>query len=398
MAESDDHYELAGDPHADDPPANQPHHPFRDPPKPGGDDPAPSPAPPPQAAPTPTPKPASARQFNRAKVDRDAFDAGSFNDLSAEERAKLADKAAAVQRKHLGEGIFVAVAPNGDIAEDKPCVTCGRNLKGTQLDQVCPDCGTLILRSVKGEHLKYSNAKWLSKIELGCTLIAGSLGLLLVGAVVMQVVGWIVSPATDNDLKLDPTMGEEGRRVLALLKMVIYLAVVLFRAGGFWLFTSAEPGLEADKPTKLDRSMARLCMLAAAGLMGAEAVLVLALGQTWLAELPLLSSVVGLVAIVFLCRYGVYLAHRVPDEPLAQQTRVVMLGWAVALPLVWVAQLTRYLLIDPVEGGSFLVTALAGLCQTVGGLGVLVLSFWSLILLLTYRARVLQAIEQGRSI
>lgn len=385
MAEPDDHYELAHDPLDDEPQDDAPHHPFRDKPKPGKEDPAPTPD-------------APLRQVNRAKVDRDSYDKGALNDLSADDRARLAEKASQSQRKHLGDGIFVRVTPTGDIDEDKLCVTCSRNLKGMQLDQVCPGCGTLILRSVKGEHLKYSNRTWLSRIELGCTLIAGSLGLLLVGAVVMQVVGLIVQPATDNDLKLDPTMGEEGRRVLALLKVVIYLAVIAFRAGGIWLFTAVEPGMDHDPTTKRDRSISRLCILAAAGLIVVEALLVIGLRQDWLTQLPLLSSVAGLVAIVFTCRYAIHLALRVPDEPLAQQTRLAMLGWAVAVPLVWLAQIIRYLLIDPQEGGSFIAIALAGLFQTVGGLGVLVLSFWSLILLLTYRSRVLQAIEQGKSI
>lgn len=387
MADPNDPYELAHDLPDDEPAENQPHHPFRD----GkGEDKA--------QEPPPEPGPVSPREVNRAKVDRDAFDAGSFNDLSADDRARLAEKASQAQRKHLGEGIYVKVEPNGDIAEDKPCVTCGRNLKGMQLDQVCPDCGTLILRSVKGEHLKYSNAKWLSKIELGATLIAGSLGLLLVGSLVTQIVGLIVQPATSNDLKIDPTMGEEGRRVLALLTMVIYLAVMFFRAGGIWLFTAPEPGVPGETQTRRDRSIARLSILAAAGVLLVESLAVIALNQDWLVQLPLLSSVLGLVAIVFLCRYAIGLALRVPDEPLAQQTKMVMLGWALAVPLVWVAQIVRYLFIDPVEGGPGLATALAGLCQVVGGLGVLLLSIWSLILLLTYRARALQAIEQGKTI
>ncbi|MEM1356250.1 MAG: hypothetical protein AAGH88_15350 [Planctomycetota bacterium] len=387
MADADDPYELADFPD-DEPPENPPAHPFRDQPKRADDEPAPE----------PQPAPASPRQTNRAKIDRDRYDKGALNDLSAEDRQRLAEKAAGVHRKHLGEGVYVALEPNGDIAEDKPCVACSRNLKGLQLDQVCPDCGVLVLRSVRGDHLKYSNAKWLSRIELGCTLVAGSLGLLLLGALVMQVVGWIVQPATDQEVELQPGSLDEGERVLAVLKMVVLLAVVLFRAGGIWLFTVAEPGVEADKRAGLDRSVARSCVLAAVGLMLIESLLVLAMGQTWIAQLPLLSSVAGLVAVVFLCRYATSLAMRVPDEPLAGQTKMVMLGWAVALPLVWFAQLTRFALIDPIEGGPFLATALAGVCQAVGGLGVMVLAFWSLILLLTYRARVLQAVERSKSI
>src|SRR5262245_50051536 len=64
------------------------------------------------------------------------------------------------------------VGPNvPQVAADTPCRKCNYNLRGLDPDSRCPECGTPVGLSLKGDLLRYSHPQWLGTIRRGATFI-----------------------------------------------------------------------------------------------------------------------------------------------------------------------------------------------------------------------------------
>lgn len=392
MADSDGHYELADFPDDDEPGKTPPANPFakKQPPAESPTEPGPG---------RPTPTPTSAREINRAKVDRDAFDAGSFNDLSDDERARLADKAGRSRAKHVGDGIYVRLSPDGRIDEPKPCVLCGTDLIGQPVDSVCPGCGVVVLRTLKGDRLHYGPPKWIGQVALGAAVLVGSVLLLMLGLAIIKITGLVITPALDEPKSGGASNAAAAQHTLLMLNAGLYFVVSVFWLIGFWLFTKQEPGASDEHDqTKLDRRLIRSAGAAGVVLGGIELFLVVGLGMDWAAQLPMLSDLAAYVGIVLLCRYAYYLALRLPDEPMAQQTKVIGIGWAVLLPVLWLGRVLNFVTQSGADAPGGIVAGVAGLIGGVGMFGVVLLALGSLILLIVYRARIDHAVIDSRKL
>ena len=57
------------------------------------------------------------------------------------------------------------LSPPIDLAEtDLPCRNCSFNLRGLSPESNCPECGTPIWRSIRGDELIYAGADYLSSL------------------------------------------------------------------------------------------------------------------------------------------------------------------------------------------------------------------------------------------
>ncbi len=55
----------------------------------------------------------------------------------------------------------------GRVAQDVPCRTCGYNLRGLSPDDRCPECGTAVARSMRGDLLAAADPAWLRRVCRG---------------------------------------------------------------------------------------------------------------------------------------------------------------------------------------------------------------------------------------
>ncbi len=55
----------------------------------------------------------------------------------------------------------------GGEAADLHCVRCGYHLRGLAEDGTCPECGTAVARSMRGDLLSAADPAWLRRIYRG---------------------------------------------------------------------------------------------------------------------------------------------------------------------------------------------------------------------------------------
>ncbi len=223
----------------------------------------------------------------------------------------------------------MAAEPLTAIEQDILCIHCGYNLRALYPDGRCPECGAAIGESLRGDLLKFADAGWLERLAFGIRLklfnivlamLAGLSGVLLI------------------------TLFPQSAEVMQ------YFLSVAGGAMGLWAsyaITTQEPRIALQEdPVSLRRAV-RTC--AAAALFGALLPMVRMGGSMdmVLTLLVVLCSVVGyggyLGELVYLAR----LALRIPDEPLARDTRRLM--WLVVI-----------------GGGLYLVIAVVGLVAAGG--------------------------------
>ena len=124
-------------------------------------------------------------------------------------------------------------SPPVAIDEDILCLSCGYNLRGLSSAGKCPECGTIINASLRGDLLKNSDPAWVRRISRGASL--AYLGIMVI------IVGFILTVISTIGLSLLP-----GSQAVQAGIMAVWVFVWL--VGGFgsalvgaWLMTGANP-------------------------------------------------------------------------------------------------------------------------------------------------------------
>ncbi len=196
---------------------------------------------------------------------------------------------------------------------DRPCVRCSYNLRGLPRGGVCPECGTPIADSLRGDYLAFAAPEYLAAIHSGLNwVLAGVLvyAVALVGGVAIKIgLGGYLSPALVGEI----------RRTALVIPTVILLA-------GYWRFTRPDPGPAGrESPTSVRRviraSVVVQAVAAVAGVLaaagGPSGVGPVALRGTFgtLTVLLDLAAVVAWIAQFFATMsYVGWLGRRVPDR------------------------------------------------------------------------------------
>ncbi len=266
---------------------------------------------------------------------------------------------------------------SNEIAEDRPCIHCGYNLRGLTPHGQCPECGERISGSLRGNLLKHADADWLDTLHFGAKLKLWNIALgILVGlaAGILVAVGF---PA-------------------AFLTLVGLVGGAL----GLWasfVITTREPSISMQEDTVTLRKIIRGC--AGAGFVGTllqQAEELSNLG-TMAAIAAGALSLTGLIAIfgefVYLRRF----ALRIPDEKLARSTRILM--WAIPISggcgiIFGIAGVSRRLAM----AGPGLAVVEAAFFGCFGPLLVAVLFLWYVWLLLRYKNAFKEAAAESRAL
>jgi hypothetical protein len=269
------------------------------------------------------------------------------------------------------------------VTEDMLCVHCGYNVRGLPVDGRCPECGTPVSWSLRGDLLRHADPEWLDRLRLGTVLklwnIVLGIGLGIVGAILVSVgvPQWMLLP-------------------LGVLGGVLGLCAS-------FAITTQEPRISLQEDTVTLRKVVRVfAVLAFLGTVSREAAEGIALGPGPQIAATLLQ-VAGVVAWVGELVYFRRFARRIPDESLARQTGVVlwassiglglMLVFGVAVALITGAAGATGTTTAPSPGG---MTLLVGPICVVSVLAV-VFMIWYVALLFRYRSAFAHAAAQSRA-
>jgi serine/threonine protein kinase len=197
------------------------------------------------------------------------------------------------------------------------CVKCGYNLHGLSAGGHCPECGTPVAHSSRGDHLAAADPVWLERISRGQAYIA-------VGSVLAPLL-----PMATTAVLIHAGVATRLRHALAWSSCAGALILMLM---GVVRLTALDPRLSLTRQPLGLRRLSRGAALAA--LLG----LALRLGAAVLpAGMPrAVADVLGGTSLVFLVftvfvvtLYLARLAERVPEPQLAQRTRRAARGFMV---------------------------------------------------------------------
>jgi len=273
----------------------------------------------------------------------------------------------------LGQIRFVKYDADGRIDHDLPCLKCGYNLRTLLDDGQCPECGTSIHESARLAWLCQHDPVWLRRLGRSTVWIG----------IAMVCVALILSLSL---LAWTPWRPPDEAAVVLLPLLVAGTVAGLI---GFWQITAPHRGGEISRLRV--RRVARWTM--AAGLAGFLVVLLVDEFSLLLREISFFLFACDFVCLgVGACAtltHAATLAAKIPEARLVKQVRIVAWGFALGFSL-----LCAQSLIEGTEQTAFAgMDAISVTILIIGIAGLLILSVWTIPLLIWYRRRFREAVR-----
>jgi hypothetical protein len=207
---------------------------------------------------------------------------------------------------------------------DQHCISCGYLLRGLNPSGTCPECGTSVAESLRGDLLFYRNIEYVRTLKKGLSYILNGILLYIILIIVSLFAAQVAAGlATPVNIQLLSSGGSLGISILILV--------------GWWLFTNQDPGVPLHAEPKA-RKITRIAVIASVvtALLSFLTQGLLAFVSSEL--LLLLSGLVGLVSLaafvtqffagMLYCRG---LSRRLPSEKLYKRAKSRMIAcpiWA----------------------------------------------------------------------
>lgn len=243
-----------------------------------------------------------------------------------------------------------APATQVTLDHDRPCLACGYNLRGLSTSGACPECGTPVERSLRGNLLVYSSPEYVASLHRGVFLIQAG--------IITQIVLWcaLVGLFFASQAGLTGV----GEQALELLGSLLGLAATIASVIGWWLLSAPDPAVLGTGTGDTPRRIVRITVIvsaAATAVQFALSVTNLALGPLSphtgnpleLVELaanwaPIIAYIVWFFAAM---HYILWLAPRLPSIKAITSARTLewvgpvisvflcVLGWLIALVMYY---------------------------------------------------------------
>ena len=270
---------------------------------------------------------------------------------------------------------ILPIDENGVVNEDVLCRKCSYNVRGLHQHARCPECGTPVGLSIRGNLLCYSDPDWVDKLSRGIDLILWG----LLAGLLSGVAGSVVLIA----------LGPKAQ----ILAQIIGVAGSMVGFIGAWLLTTPDPGTEEAAQMVKAGKIVRFAMVF--GMIEN----VLSIATTGEHPHPLLSSIFG-VGLVIASVIGVIgeiarlyylekLALRIPDEALARRAHVVRWGYGISLAVAGIfgAVLTLVTMtLKKAPQTGWMPLMMAGACIT-GAAGLVALGFMIVYIIMLFQLR-----------
>jgi hypothetical protein len=233
-----------------------------------------------------------------------------------------------------------------EINEDLACVQCGCNLRGLAKDGACPDCNAPVVASLQQHFLRFSDPRWITRIDLA-----------------VEILLWGLAAQVVTGMLLNFPPGE--------LMALVGAGLGVWAS---WLLTTPEP---QATPTQSDVTLGRA--LRTCAVVNAAGSVISTVGRIgdwdFLIYTGLILLLAGAATMWLFCVCMRRLAMRIPDAPLVKSTDRVKWGLAISLG----AMLVLGILMDWSDADIF------DWLMIPAGLAMLVFGIWWAALLLRYR-------------
>ncbi len=227
------------------------------------------------------------------------------------------------------------------LADDRPCLQCGYNLRGLSPAGACPECGTPVQRSLLGNLLVYSSREYVRQLVIGVRLIWWSITIAILLGIGGALLGFMLSAAVGGAASFGHVVALGG------------LVTTAMGLVGWWLLSSPDPAVLGEDKAVGARKVLRVSLVVSAACFLANTVFQYGFGRVggsvlapmfgrglgiggagapststaidWLAAAAaLVSQIAWLVKFFASMVYVRGLAARVPDEGVYARARVLM--------------------------------------------------------------------------
>jgi hypothetical protein len=130
------------------------------------------------------------------------------------------------------------------IADNRPCIKCSYNLLGLPGTGNCPECGTSVERSLRGDLLRYASPEYVAKLHRGAFYVQAGIiaSVLLIAASIAFAIAGSVAGGT-------------------LVTLVLGLVPAALSVFGWWLLSDADPGQLSSNKGELPRKLIRAAVV-----------------------------------------------------------------------------------------------------------------------------------------
>lgn len=194
------------------------------------------------------------------------------------------------------------------------CLKCGYQLQGLPLGGVCPECGTPVQDSLKGYFLQYADPEYRRKVGLGLSLILNAILLMII----LMILGFALNAA----------FGQV--RGVQLTFACMALGMTGMTIAGYWLYTEPDQSYTGVEKPNSARQIARIAVLAQAGIQAIDIVLTLAGvdGTPGWGVPRLLLTLLGLGAwatqYFAIMHYTRWMGSRIPDALIQRRAKTYL--------------------------------------------------------------------------
>lgn len=148
------------------------------------------------------------------------------------------------------------------VITDTPCIGCGYNIRSLELSVRCPECGTPVQATLSGG-LRYAPEAYLRRMLLATRCLSyGMLGYAAAFVLIGVAAAIMDALSSSSTLFSSPASAVGGGVMLSTLIGTLPVVVMLL---GYWLLTTAHPGMPPQRQPTTARSLTRV----AVGLAGA---------------------------------------------------------------------------------------------------------------------------------
>ncbi|MFG0284588.1 MAG: hypothetical protein ACF8R7_09220 [Phycisphaerales bacterium JB039] len=206
---------------------------------------------------------------------------------------------------------------------DQMCVQCGYQLRGLAVTGVCPECGTAIARSFRGDRLSAADPAYVGALQTGTRrLLVGIVALLLVGAVLLAAA------------IIDDTVGFIPDRLANIIASVAILWPLVVIVQGVFAISARDSEGVGGHRIEIGRTAARPGAVAALGAAGGGFALdaIGVRGAVFLAVTEIIVLLGAIAALIGTWLLYSVIVRRMGDRQLGRQLRnLTALGVTTAI-------------------------------------------------------------------